>query len=112
MGNSDHGTTYMRVEGDDGELRSWLSYSTLRIRCSWSQGNPASCVRWVSYLRLIDSCITQLKGQGPFRTCNESKEEEEEGGDELVSVGALGSCLSRDRKDRARSLHFFFIIIY
>jgi len=29
-----------------------------------------------SYLRLIDSCITQLKAQGPFRTCNESKEEE------------------------------------
>jgi len=26
-------------------------------------------------LRLIDSCITQLKAQGPFRTCNESKEE-------------------------------------
>jgi len=32
-----------------------------------------------SYLRLIDSCITQLKAQGPARTCNESKEEEEEG---------------------------------
>ena len=30
-----------------------------------------------SYLRLIDSCITQLKVQGPSRTCNESKEEEE-----------------------------------
>jgi len=30
-----------------------------------------------SYLRLIHSCITQLKAQGPFRTCNESKEEEE-----------------------------------
>ena len=30
-----------------------------------------------SYLRLIDSCITQLEDQGPFRTCNESKEEEE-----------------------------------
>ena len=30
-----------------------------------------------SYLRLRDSCITQLKAQGPFRTCNESKEEEE-----------------------------------
>ena len=30
-----------------------------------------------SYLRLIDSCITQLKAQGPSRTCNESKEEEE-----------------------------------
>ena len=30
-----------------------------------------------SYLRLIDSCFTQLKAQGPSRTCNESKEEEE-----------------------------------
>jgi len=29
-----------------------------------------------SYLRLIDSCVTQLKAQGPSRTCNESKEEE------------------------------------
>ena len=27
-----------------------------------------------SYLRLIDSSITQLKAQGPSRTCNESKE--------------------------------------
>jgi len=26
-------------------------------------------------LRLIDSCITQVKAQGPSRTCNESKEE-------------------------------------
>ena len=32
----------------------------------------------VAYLRLIDSCITQLKAQGPSRNCNESKEEEEE----------------------------------
>ena len=31
-----------------------------------------------SSLRLIDSCITQLKAQGPSRTCNEIKEEEEE----------------------------------
>ena len=30
-----------------------------------------------SYLRLIDSCITQLQAQGPSGTCNESKEEEE-----------------------------------
>ena len=30
-----------------------------------------------SYSMLIDSCITQLKAQGPPRTCNESKEEEE-----------------------------------
>ena len=33
-----------------------------------------------SYLRLIDFCITQLKAQGPSRTCNESKEEEEASG--------------------------------
>ena len=32
----------------------------------------------LAYLRLIDSCITQLKAQGPSRTCNESKEEEED----------------------------------
>ena len=38
-----------------------------------------------TYLRLIDSCITQLKAQGPSRTCNESKEEEEE------EVQGLGS---------------------
>ena len=36
------------------------------------------CVPQVESLRLIDSCITQLKAQGPCRTCNESKEEEEE----------------------------------
>jgi len=29
-----------------------------------------------SYLRLIDSCITQLKDQGPYRTCNESQKKE------------------------------------
>ena len=31
-----------------------------------------------SYLGLINSCITQLKARGPARTCNESREEEEE----------------------------------
>ena len=31
-----------------------------------------------SYLRLIDSCIAQLKAQRPSRTCSDSKEEEEE----------------------------------
>jgi hypothetical protein len=30
-----------------------------------------------SYLRLVDSCITQLNAEGPSRTCDESKEEEE-----------------------------------
>ena len=31
-------------------------------------------VRGDLVLRLIDSCITQLKAQGPSRTCNESKD--------------------------------------
>ena len=31
-----------------------------------------------AYLRLIDSCITQLTAQGPSRTCNESNDEEED----------------------------------
>ena len=32
-----------------------------------------------SYWRLIDSCITQRKAQGPSRTCNKGKEDKEEG---------------------------------
>ena len=38
-----------------------------------------------SHLRRIDSCITQLKAQGPSRTCNESKEEEEKEEDRAVN---------------------------
>ena len=41
----------------------------------WGKGTRVGS--W--YLRLIDSCISQLKAQGPSRTCNESKEEAEEG---------------------------------
>ena len=33
-----------------------------------------SCSEAGSYLRLIDSCNTQLKARGPSRTCIESKE--------------------------------------
>ena len=44
-----------------------------------------------SYLRFIDSCITQLKAQGPARTCNESKEEEE--GNFLSAVDGPASVL-------------------
>jgi len=44
----------------------------------------------LAYLRLIDSCITQLKAQGPSRTCNESKEEEEEEG--LAVSGDTPPC--------------------
>jgi len=40
-----------------------------------------------SYLRLIDFCITQLKAQGPSRTCHESKEEKP-----LATPSAGDSC--------------------
>ena len=45
-----------------------------------------ACSEAGSYLRLIDSCITQLKARGPSRTCNESKEEE---GEAPVPLGAV-----------------------
>ena len=41
----------------------------LTERCSGSKAG--------SYLRRIDSCITQLKAQGPAGTCNESKQDKE-----------------------------------
>ena len=44
------------------------SAKPLSLMCSGTEAG--------SYLRLIDSCITQLKAQGPSRICNESKEEE------------------------------------
>ena len=51
---------------------------------SYERGSPAPGMRCAngagSYLRLIDSCITQLKARGLSRTCNESEEEEEEPG--------------------------------
>ena len=49
-----------------------------------------------SYLRIIDSCITQLKAQEPSRTCNESKEEEEEASREGACRQGHGSVLRRE----------------
>jgi len=45
-------------------------------------------------LRRIDSCITQVKAQGPSRTCNESKEEEE------VDIGNPPSGARGERRPR------------
>ena len=50
----------------------------VRRRCG--RGRSGGGTEAGSYSRLIDSCITQLKAQGPSRTCNESKEDEEEEG--------------------------------
>jgi len=55
-------------------------------------------------LRLIDSCITQLKAQGPARTYDESKEEEEE---EKYLMGLKGLALTHPR---GLSLFVFFFI--
>ena len=55
-------------EGGDPNL---LDSQVAPRRCNGSEAG--------SFLRLIDSGITQLKVHGPDRTCNESKEEEEEG---------------------------------
>ena len=65
----------------------WSFYTSWHAPRRWGggrlSGNQPPCltlnVEWSGYLRLIDSCITQLKAQGPSRTCNESKEEEKKG---------------------------------
>jgi len=46
-------------------LEIWVENGEKEYAQAWDDG---------SYLRLIDSCITQLKAQGPSRTCNESIE--------------------------------------
>jgi len=57
-----------------------------------------------SYLRIIDSCITQLKAQGPSRTCNESNEEEEEEEEEEDSGMQHGRCGWRGITEASRSI--------
>jgi len=80
--------------GSDGGGQAPVSRGAQGSRCSlsptWHCSTPApppptsqKCVVVTeagTYLRLIDSCITQLKAQGPSRTCNKSKEEDTKGG--------------------------------
>jgi len=56
------------------EMRQQLQISI----CAVHRKSDSGTLHAHGSLRLIDSCITQLKAQGPSRTCNESKEEEEE----------------------------------
>ena len=51
-----------------------------------------------SYLRLVDSCFTQLKAQGPSRTCNESEEEEEE--ETMTGRRTCGAAVSTEADRR------------
>ena len=75
----------------------------------FDQGRAGGDAGQFPYLRLIDSCITQLKAQGPSRTCNESKEEEKKNSrasyPKHLSL-SLSLSLSRARA-RALSLPFF-----
>ena len=54
-----------------------------------------------SYLRLTASCITQLEAQGPARTCNESKKEEEEAARDSSAGASPALTISgfRERKN-------------
>jgi len=65
-------------------------------------------------LRLMDSCITQLKDQEPSRTCNESKDEEEEEMREPLTDPAPGNsgrvAEGLDAAVVAVDLTFFFFI--
>jgi len=59
-----------------------------------------------SYLRLMDSRITQLKAQGPSRTFNESKEEEEgeaEGADPSREPNVVPNVVKRQATYRVIS---------
>ena len=47
------------------------------LLCGYKRTERCSASKVGSYLRLLDSFVTQFKAQGPSRTCNESKEEEE-----------------------------------
>ena len=83
-------------EPREGESRSGLdSRAGVEVCCGTEAG---------SYLRLIDSCITQRKAQGLSRTCNERKEEEEQAGVEDVFgellAGRIFVCECRCNLDR------------
>ena len=76
-----------RVE--DAAERTWFTSTEM---CGGSEAS--------SYLRLIDSCITQLKAQGPSRTYKEIKEDEE-------ALGGSGTRRSAPGLPPPPSLIFF-----
>ena len=65
-----------RVEGRDQDVQKGEEVPREEVKDNYFT-EPSSGSEAGSYLRLVDSCITQLKAQGPSRTCSESKEAEE-----------------------------------
>ena len=82
-------------------------WSSTRLRSSQFKNNHSTemcCgTEAGSCLRLIDSCITQIKAQGPSRTCNESKEE---------WSGAWQSVWRRARLERCQSWGFSRSVVH
>ena len=67
------------TERRGGSFKSHHQNLVVAFERDWYKSNRCVVVTEEgSYLRHIDFCITQLKAEGPSRTCNESKEEEEE----------------------------------
>ena len=60
----------MAQQGRPVHQQQWVCHPPPQTHCCWR-----------THLRLIDSCITQLKAQGPSRTCNASKENKKEDAD-------------------------------
>ena len=69
----ERGTPVATAAGKQAELGALA-----RMLASVDGRSPCSGCEAGSHLRIIDSCITQLKAQGPSTTCNESKEEEQQ----------------------------------
>ena len=64
-----------------------------------------------SYLRLIDSCITQRVAQGP-KTCNESKEEGEEGDGGAVPLRGGGVRVDAALQQERSFTLYTFVLAY
>ena len=78
-----------------------------RFNVCWQWSRTPSSDMWGaikgSYLRIIHSCITQLKAQRPSKTCNESKEEEEENQWRDQGSAKLSERGPRNQKPAARN---------
>ena len=72
------------------EIRTLLSSRVPPPGGGWLRTTPM-----MGCNRLIDSCITQLKAQGPSRTCDESKKD-------VTRVRVQKLAASEDAGERAR----------